>query len=986
MPAQDHGSAKAAEDRASLLAVRIVDRDDASSQLGHWRHAKGTVGDLRGAFLWPLSGGGGVAGPPVVAPRGEFAASGGAIAPHPVRDVRGAPGAGAAATGRHIPTWSWVFPTITAGSVGAGRTYTREDLMGLAGAAGEAGADGPSGKGGKGKAEPWWKSWGMELKKPKNIFAEANYFGDTRGGYVLGRPGPGIGKPVAPFGINVNRFGNFMINDITIAGHDPSNAIAVYRVKHGLANAKTGRPLNNKSSVAAWIQSAPEEKPIITAVRPVRDLAWGADTRYVAIRSSGPEGWPDFPASWYGLTVQAMNEDDQIELFHPTDPRLVIPHEGDGMTATTLLCDLEPETHLPDVERHARLTSGWRVVFQPTNSPGLHNSLAWNIGLSGNGDVRGGYVIDQPTDKGGRGARKRGPAAPLTKAGMDKTNPKVMGSIAYNAVLAAAATVTGFGVIAGWTQHTQPNRNRKGAIADSNARLRRRLRRGDKNLGRREGKSRALAMFGVMDGGPFDVGGVEDPHQIGQDGDGRPINQGHISTGALFRDRNLPAWDGPLLFEDEYKDGEDQGEIVRVHLGWNDGEEAWAWWSSTSISSSGGDDDGDPPPPPPPPGPPTGPTTPRDPGPPDPDPGPTTPGSDPGNPGGPKTPPPGTPRTGGGGGPTTGGGGGGGQETPEIRWPGINWDPVRGDYSPYARRTISLRRHYRAWAEHTFPVLTFQPGGPMRQGHQDFRNLLRPGRGAINERDHRVPVTARLEAFGAQGGKVGGPYLVDETGGTHAPGPWAYTQRPGRSRYLGGTGDGGIVFLPPEVDLAYSDEAFAPADAALSTTYVGVGPGARFFAGTPELAQGGVYSGFSWRESGAELVFASHDTAGAATDRITFRADGAVALGAPLEQSAERGITASTTQVQGQQPLTEGINYVETVGNANDAVTLPLAAAGKTVAVINDGVNTLQVFPASGDQIDGLAADASTSLLSGERAIFLAVDGVTWLSMVGSAA
>lgn len=94
--------------------------------------------------------------------------------------------------------------------------------------------------------------------------------------------------------------------------------------------------------------------------------------------------------------------------------------------------------------------------------------------------------------------------------------------------------------------------------------------------------------------------------------------------------------------------------------------------------------------------------------------------------------------------------------------------------------------------------------------------------------------------------------------------------------------------------------------------------------------------------------------------------------------STEDSITASTTQTQGQQALTAAANLVETVANANDVVTLPSAVDGLGCEVVNKGANTLQIFPASGDAIEGGATNASTTLAAGSAATFRAFDATDW--------
>ena len=98
-------------------------------------------------------------------------------------------------------------------------------------------------------------------------------------------------------------------------------------------------------------------------------------------------------------------------------------------------------------------------------------------------------------------------------------------------------------------------------------------------------------------------------------------------------------------------------------------------------------------------------------------------------------------------------------------------------------------------------------------------------------------------------------------------------------------------------------------------------------------------------------------------------------------KSVTATITANTTQTQGQTPLTTRINHVSTVANANDVVTLQAAAAGIDVVVINAGANTLQVFPASGDDIDDGATNASTTVAAGAVARFFAADATSWYKL-----
>lgn len=92
----------------------------------------------------------------------------------------------------------------------------------------------------------------------------------------------------------------------------------------------------------------------------------------------------------------------------------------------------------------------------------------------------------------------------------------------------------------------------------------------------------------------------------------------------------------------------------------------------------------------------------------------------------------------------------------------------------------------------------------------------------------------------------------------------------------------------------------------------------------------------------------------------------------------ESGITASTTQTQGKQILTHDINEISVCANTNDVVTLPDAFPGLQVTVINDGAETLQVYPFSGDQIDNAGANISTTLATTKSARFESYKAGRW--------
>lgn len=89
------------------------------------------------------------------------------------------------------------------------------------------------------------------------------------------------------------------------------------------------------------------------------------------------------------------------------------------------------------------------------------------------------------------------------------------------------------------------------------------------------------------------------------------------------------------------------------------------------------------------------------------------------------------------------------------------------------------------------------------------------------------------------------------------------------------------------------------------------------------------------------------------------------------------GLTASVTQSQGQGALTAQVNEISTVANDDDTVTLPAAVAGVSIEIINHGANTLQIFPASGDNL-GTGVDTAEQLEANESVKYVAYDGTNW--------
>lgn len=100
--------------------------------------------------------------------------------------------------------------------------------------------------------------------------------------------------------------------------------------------------------------------------------------------------------------------------------------------------------------------------------------------------------------------------------------------------------------------------------------------------------------------------------------------------------------------------------------------------------------------------------------------------------------------------------------------------------------------------------------------------------------------------------------------------------------------------------------------------------------------------------------------------------------------TTQNGVTAATgsTQATGV-PVTAAVTRVTTVAVAGDSVTLPKAVAGKSLVVINAAAaNSMDVFPAVGDAINALTADAALAVAANKTVLLVcAVDGI-WNAIV----
>lgn len=100
--------------------------------------------------------------------------------------------------------------------------------------------------------------------------------------------------------------------------------------------------------------------------------------------------------------------------------------------------------------------------------------------------------------------------------------------------------------------------------------------------------------------------------------------------------------------------------------------------------------------------------------------------------------------------------------------------------------------------------------------------------------------------------------------------------------------------------------------------------------------------------------------------------------------TTSNAVTASTGSTQATGVLvTSAITRVTTVGTAGDALTLPPAVAGMSLVVINAAaVNSMDVFPAVGNAINALAADAALAVAANKTVLLVCAVNGTWNAIV----
>lgn len=94
------------------------------------------------------------------------------------------------------------------------------------------------------------------------------------------------------------------------------------------------------------------------------------------------------------------------------------------------------------------------------------------------------------------------------------------------------------------------------------------------------------------------------------------------------------------------------------------------------------------------------------------------------------------------------------------------------------------------------------------------------------------------------------------------------------------------------------------------------------------------------------------------------------------------GLTATGSTSADALQLASGVSQMSTVA-ASTGVILP--ASGGLAAVINNGANTLTVYPGAGRQINnGTVSTGGYSIAAGKTALFITAGGVRWIATLST--
>ncbi len=130
-------------------------------------------------------------------------------------------------------------------------------------------------------------------------------------------------------------------------------------------------------------------------------------------------------------------------------------------------------------------------------------------------------------------------------------------------------------------------------------------------------------------------------------------------------------------------------------------------------------------------------------------------------------------------------------------------------------------------------------------------------------------------------------------------------------------------------------------------------------------------------------------------DLIDWSSDTVAAYGAPqifpdfLKFASDAGVTvdpAVTAFSGGGQSsayqLVDDFTNVTTAAAVGDSVKLPAALAGLTFTVANSATNSINVFPATGDRINGASVNTALAVPAGSTLQFVAINTTDWKAII----
>ena len=140
------------------------------------------------------------------------------------------------------------------------------------------------------------------------------------------------------------------------------------------------------------------------------------------------------------------------------------------------------------------------------------------------------------------------------------------------------------------------------------------------------------------------------------------------------------------------------------------------------------------------------------------------------------------------------------------------------------------------------------------------------------------------------------------------------------------------------------------------------------------------FAGYGISDSSANLFTALTDKTG--TGGPVVFATGPTLTSPSLSAetfSTTNNVTAGTN-AQGQGSLSSDFSVITTAAANPSGATLPIAAQGRRIVVVNKGANPVNIYPATGGTIDALAANASIQLAVNGVMEFNASSTTQWYS------